>query len=59
MNEKVAEAAARSLAELMGGVVEASKSSKAATSSVTPVQGTGTTFFIGDLDAQDEQGCKR
>ena len=39
----------------MGGVIEASKSSRAETSSATPAQGAGTTFFTGDSDAQDEE----
>ena len=55
LNTQVAEAAARSLAELMGGVMEVSKSSKAETSSTTSAKGAGTSFFIGDSDAPDEQ----
>ena len=49
VNAEVAEAAARSLAELMGGVMDVSKSSKAETSSTTPAQGTGTAFSLAIL----------
>ena len=55
MSAEVAEAAARSLAELMGGAIHVSKSSKTETSSTTHVQGAGTAFLIGDSDAQEEQ----
>ena len=52
---EVAEAAARTLAELVGGVMDVSKSSKAETSPTAPAQSAGVTFFIGDSDAQEKQ----
>ena len=55
INAEVAETASRCLAELMGGVMDVSKSLKAETSSAAPVQSAGATFFIGDSDAQEQQ----
>ena len=55
VNAELAEAATRHLAELMGGVMDASKSLKAETSSAAPAQRAGATFFIGDSDAQEKQ----
>ena len=55
VNAQVAEAAARCLADLVGRVMEVSKSSGAGAPSSTSAQGAGTTFYIGDSNAEGKQ----
>ena len=56
-NAEVAEAASRHLAELMGGVMDVSKSATDRLTPAVPVQSVGATFFMGDSVTQEGQGA--
>ena len=56
VNAEVAEVATRTLAEIVGGVMEVSKASTTSAASATPVQKATGSFYIGDSDEQEASG---